>query len=90
MLHNQGVCYIYLKQFTKVGEGRERERGREGGESARYGIYWYLLPAPQAVEKFNAALGISPQAVTYTQLGRVQLMRGDINGAVEVYRKAIK
>ena len=44
----------------------------------------------QAVEKFKVALSLSPQTVSYMQLGRVHLLNGDTDSAIEVYKKAVK
>lgn len=44
----------------------------------------------QAIERFKAALALSPQMISYNQLGRVHLMQGDVESAIEVYRKAVK
>ena len=44
----------------------------------------------QAIEKFKVALSLSPQTVSYIQLGRVHLLNGDTDSAIEVYKKAVK
>ena len=36
------------------------------------------------------SLDLTPQIVTYTELGRLYLMRGDIAKATEIYRRATK
>lgn len=44
----------------------------------------------QAIEKFKVALSLSLQTVSYIQLGRVHLLNGDTDSAIEVYKKAVK
>ncbi len=47
-------------------------------------------PVLQAADKLRQAFNLSPQTVTYVQLGRVHLLRGSVESAIEVYRKALR
>ncbi|XP_061404733.1 Bardet-Biedl syndrome 4 protein [Lethenteron reissneri] len=58
--HNQGVCYMYLKDYEK------------------------------AKECLNSALQCSRHDLTSGVLGRVHLLEGDTERAIEVYRRAIE
>eukprot|EP00731_Ephydatia_muelleri_P026396 Em0018g496a len=60
IVHNQGVCYIHLKEYEK------------------------------AIDAFKTALKMSPQTITYMQLGRAHLKMGSAENAVEVFKKAVK
>lgn len=60
VVHNQGVCYIHLKEYEK------------------------------AIDAFRTALKMSPQTITYMQLGRAHLKMGSAENAVEVFKKAVK
>ena len=44
----------------------------------------------KALEALSRSLEISPQTVTYKELGRLYLKKGDLVKAVEIYRKAAK
>lgn len=44
----------------------------------------------QAIELFQAAISLSPQTVSFKQLGRVYLKRGAVEDAIEIYTRAIK
>ena len=44
----------------------------------------------QAVEYFQRALLQSPQTATYRELGRVYLLTGALDSAVDTYKKAVK
>ena len=50
----------------------------------------YLCLFIQALEMLTQSLDLTPQIVTYTELGRLYLMRGDIAKATEIYRRATK
>jgi len=60
ILHNQGICHMYLKQFD---QGREMLR---------------------------TALHLSRHDITFMMLGKCHLLEGDLNGAIEVFKKAIE
>ena len=60
ILHNQGVCCVYLKDYQK------------------------------AIEHFQAAIALSPQTVSFVQLGRVYLSMGSVEDAIDVYKRAVK
>ena len=60
ILHNQGVCCVYLKDYQK------------------------------AIEHFQAAIALSPQTVSFVQLGRVYLAMGSVEDAIDVYKRAVK
>lgn len=42
------------------------------------------------MEYFQNALQLSPQTVTYKELGRVYLLSKNLDNAVEIYKKAVK
>ena len=44
----------------------------------------------QAIDAFKTALKMSPQTITYMQLGRAHLKMGSAENAVEVFKKAVK
>ena len=44
----------------------------------------------QAIEAFKTALKMSPQTITYLQLGRAHLKIGSAENAIEVFKKAVK
>ena len=44
----------------------------------------------QAVEKFSEAVKLSPQTLSFIQLGRVHLLREEVEKASEVYKTAIE
>ena len=44
----------------------------------------------QAIEQLKNALQLSPQTVTYMELGRVHLLKKDISSALVVYKDAVK
>jgi len=44
----------------------------------------------QAIEKFKVALSLSQQTISYIQLGKVHLLKGDVGSAIDVYKKAVK
>ena len=44
----------------------------------------------QAVDYFQQALELSPQTVTYKELGRVYLLTESLENALGVYQKAVK
>ncbi|XP_078541157.1 BBSome complex member BBS4 isoform X1 [Lissotriton helveticus] len=58
--HNLGVCYIYLKEFSK------------------------------AKEQLNMALQLSRHDMSSVMLGRIHLLEGDMDQAIEVYKKAVE
>ena len=50
----------------------------------------YLKDHQKAIEHFQAAIALSPQTVSFVQLGRVYLSMGSVEDAIDVYKKAIK
>lgn len=52
--------------------------------------YMHLKDYNKALEMLTQSLDLTPQIVTYTELGRLYLMRGDIAKATEIYRRATK
>ncbi len=50
----------------------------------------YTHAALQAVEFLRAAINLSPQTVSFVQLGRVFLRRGALEDAIEIYKRAVK
>lgn len=44
----------------------------------------------QAVEKFGEAVRLSPQTLSFVQLGRVHLLRAEVGKATDVYQTAVK
>ena len=44
----------------------------------------------QAVEKFSEAVKLSPQTLSFIQLGRVHLLRSEVDKATTVYRTAVE
>ena len=44
----------------------------------------------QAIEQLQNALDLSPQTVTYMELGRVHLLKKDVSSALTVYKDAVK
>uniref|UniRef100_M3Z0E8 BBSome complex member BBS4 n=1 Tax=Mustela putorius furo TaxID=9669 RepID=M3Z0E8_MUSPF len=58
--HNLGVCYIYLKQFSK------------------------------AQEQLHNALHLNRHDLTYIMLGKIHLLEGDLDKAIEIYKKAVE
>ena len=51
---------------------------------------WCVCVCVQAVEYYLSALQQSPQTVTYKELGRVYLLQGSLDNAVDIYKKAVK
>jgi cytochrome c-type biogenesis protein CcmH/NrfG len=39
---------------------------------------------------FQNCIQLSPQTVSYKELGRVYLLTGDLGNALDVYKKAVK
>lgn len=60
LLHNQGVCQVYLGEFNK------------------------------AEECFKKALSIQKTEHSYTQLGKMHILKGDTEGALAIYKKAVE
>ncbi|KXJ17666.1 Bardet-Biedl syndrome 4 protein [Exaiptasia diaphana] len=58
--HNQGVCYLYLKDFEKA------------KDCLKHAIQYHRHDA------------------SFIQLGRIYLMEGDLESAIEIYKKAIE
>ncbi|XP_027956247.1 Bardet-Biedl syndrome 4 protein isoform X1 [Eumetopias jubatus] len=58
--HNVGVCYIYLKQFSK------------------------------AQDQLHNALHLNRHDLTYIMLGKIHLLEGDLDKAIEIYKKAVE
>ena len=50
----------------------------------------YMKEWDQARECLDKALSLSKHQQTFTVLGRVYLMSGDVPGAVNVYKEAVK
>lgn len=44
----------------------------------------------QAIHTLTKAIQLSPQIVSFKELGRSHLILGDIHKAIETYRKAVK
>ena len=84
-MHNQGVCYIHLKEYEKV-----------CALNILIPSIFYLVIIiimcgyVQAIEAFKTALKMSPQTITYLQLGRAHLKIGSAENAIEVFKKAVK
>jgi len=60
LLHNQGVCLVYLSDYTK------------------------------AKDCFKKALSVQKTDHSYSQLGKIHILEGDTNAALEVYKKAVE
>lgn len=45
---------------------------------------------PQAVENLNTALQINKHDKTFMMLGKVHLLAGDTDKAIDVYKKAVE
>ncbi|XP_060081334.1 Bardet-Biedl syndrome 4 protein-like [Ylistrum balloti] len=58
--HNQGVCYMYLRDYAK------------------------------AKECLTQALAFKRHEISYVMLGKIHLMEGDINAAIEIYKQAVE
>ncbi|OWF54543.1 Bardet-Biedl syndrome 4 protein homolog [Mizuhopecten yessoensis] len=58
--HNQGVCYMYLRDYAK------------------------------AKECLKQALAFKRHEISYVMLGKIYLMEGDINSAIEIYKQAVE
>lgn len=58
--HNQGVCYVYMKDFEK------------------------------AKDCFKHALQYHRHDASFTQLGKVLLLEGDTESAIDIFKKAIE
>ncbi|XP_016056974.1 PREDICTED: Bardet-Biedl syndrome 4 protein isoform X3 [Miniopterus natalensis] len=58
--HNLGVCYIYLKQFSK------------------------------AQDQLHHALHLNRHDLTYIMLGKIHLLAGHLDKAIEIYKKAVE
>ncbi|XP_021092623.1 Bardet-Biedl syndrome 4 protein isoform X2 [Heterocephalus glaber] len=58
--HNLGVCYMYLKQFSK------------------------------AQDQLHSALQLNRHDLTYIILGKIHLLEGNVDKAIEIYRKAVE
>ncbi|XP_077173601.1 BBSome complex member BBS4 isoform X2 [Paroedura picta] len=52
--------------------------------------YMYLRQFDKAKEELNAALELSRHDLTYVTLGKIHLMEGDTEKAIEVYKKAVE
>ena len=50
----------------------------------------YLKDYQKAIEHFQAAIALSPQTVSFIQLGRVYLSMGSVEDAIDVYKRAVK
>ncbi|KAL5247977.1 hypothetical protein ACHWQZ_G017220 [Mnemiopsis leidyi] len=60
LLHNQGVCLVYLNDYIK------------------------------AEECFKKALAVQKTEHSYSQLGKMHILRGDKEGALAFYKKAVE
>uniref|UniRef100_A0A671EXJ4 BBSome complex member BBS4 n=1 Tax=Rhinolophus ferrumequinum TaxID=59479 RepID=A0A671EXJ4_RHIFE len=52
--------------------------------------YIYLKQFNKAQEQLQSALHLNRHDLTYVMLGRVHLLEGDVDKAIEVYRKAVE
>ena len=50
----------------------------------------YLKQFDQAREMLRTALHLSRHDITFMMLGKCHLLEGDLNGAIEVFKKAIE
>lgn len=71
------MCYIHLKLYDKVT------------------IVVKLITVSiglvfKAMDSLQNALKLSPQTVTYMELGRVHLLKEDISSALSVYKDAVR
>ena len=71
------MCYIHLKLYDKVT------------------IVVKLIIVSiglvfKAMDSLQNALKLSPQTVTYMELGRVHLLKEDISSALSVYKDAVR
>ncbi|XP_023933137.1 Bardet-Biedl syndrome 4 protein homolog [Lingula anatina] len=60
VVHNQGICYLYLKEYEK------------------------------AKECLKQAIAFARHDLSYIMLAKIYLMEGDINQAIEVYKRAVE
>ena len=101
ILHNMGVCCIYLKDYDQVRQCLLHAINKfycikkllHTFLSHSETIHRFFLARVcvcQAVERLSEAVSLSPQSQSYVQLGRVHLLRGDLQKATEVYKTAVE
>ena len=71
------MCYIHLKLYDKV-------------TSVVKLIRVSIELVFKAMDSLQNALKLSPQTVTYMELGRVHLLKEDIFSALSVYKDAVR
>ena len=71
------MCYIHLKLYDKVTIVVKLIR-------VSIGLVF------KAMDSLQNALKLSPQTVTYMELGRVHLLKEDISSALSVYKDAVR
>ena len=104
ILHNMGVCCIYIKDYDQVRQLMSPPHNKRFLQfycikklllSHSEAIHRFFLARVcvcvcQAVERLSEAVSLSPQSQSYVQLGRVHLLRGDLHKATEVYKTAVE
>ncbi|XP_052502516.1 Bardet-Biedl syndrome 4 protein isoform X2 [Budorcas taxicolor] len=103
--HNLGVCYIYLKQFDKeLFLFREILSKYISAAAAKLLQSCPTLcdpidgsppgsPVPgilQAQDQLHNALHLNRHDLTYIMLGKIFLLKGDLDKAIEIYKKAVE
>lgn len=84
--HNLGVCCYFIKDFKTVSLLNSL---LQIAVNAR-GTFHFDLPVPQAEEHLNTALQINKHDATFMMLGKVHLLAGDTDRAIEVYKRAVE
>ena len=91
------VCLLDIKTNLNCSAIEAYKQAENRSESADWEIlhnlgmcHLYMKEWDQARECLDKALSLSKHQQTFTVLGRVYLMSGDVPGAVNVYKEAVK
>lgn len=84
--HNLGLCYFFIKDLKSVSILSPLPRRTRP-------LVSFLLRSPlptKAEEHLNRALQVNKHDRTFMMLGKVQLLAGDTDKAIEVYKRAVE
>lgn len=86
--HNLGLCYFFIKDLKNVSMFFQHDTIQTLLVTVAIWSFWFCLC--QAEENLNIALQINKHDKTFMMLGKVHLLAGDTDKAIDVYKRAVE
>lgn len=88
--HNLGLCYFFIKDFKNVSMLIFINDMQHKLYSSPTDMIILNFCLRQAEEHLNVALQLNKHDKTFMMLGKVHLLAGEVDKAIEVYKRAVE